>query len=64
MALMVGPNGVTVGIEHIPQLQELAKRNIENDHPELLNNGQLLLIGKKKRLGSIPWFTHHVIKIT
>lgn len=46
MALMLGPNGTAIGIEHMPQLQELAKRNINNDHPELLENKQIQLIGK------------------
>lgn len=45
MALMLGPNGTAVGIEHIPELQEKAKKNIENDHPELLKSGQIELVG-------------------
>lgn len=45
MALMLGANGVAVGIEHMPELQEKAKRNIQADHPELLNNGRIELVG-------------------
>ncbi|XP_031781485.1 protein-L-isoaspartate(D-aspartate) O-methyltransferase [Nasonia vitripennis] len=51
MALMVGPKGVAVGIEHVPKLQERARRNIQSDHPELLESKQLELIVGDGRLG-------------
>ena len=49
MAVMIGPNGTAVGIEHISQLQDLAERNIKNDHPELLDTNRIQLIGEFKK---------------
>lgn len=46
MAIMVGKTGLAVGIEHIPQLVEYAKTNINKDNPDLLTSGQLKFIGK------------------
>lgn len=45
MALMLGPGGVAVGIEHMPALQEKARKNIQGDHPELLSEGRIELVG-------------------
>ena len=45
MALMLGSKGVAVGIEHVAQLQEKAKKNIECDHPELLKTDRIALVG-------------------
>eukprot|EP00842_Homolaphlyctis_polyrhiza_P003337 jgi/Hompol1/4003/HPOL_001673-RA len=39
MAEMVGPKGVVVGVEHIPQLLDLSRSNIEKHKPELLSQG-------------------------
>lgn len=46
MAMMVGNNGQVVGIEHIPELVTLARKNIESDHPELLISRRVKLVGK------------------
>ncbi|KAJ8676722.1 hypothetical protein QAD02_012509 [Eretmocerus hayati] len=51
MALMNGPTGTVIGIEHMPELQEVARRNIESDHPELLRNGRIKLVVGDGRLG-------------
>ncbi|CAB0033646.1 unnamed protein product [Trichogramma brassicae] len=51
MALMVGQSGTVVGIEHMPELQEMAKRNIENDNPELLQSERIKLVVGDGRLG-------------
>ncbi|GMR62900.1 hypothetical protein PMAYCL1PPCAC_33095, partial [Pristionchus mayeri] len=40
MAIMVGPRGKVVGIEHIPELVEMSKRNIEKHHGDLLSSGR------------------------
>jgi protein-L-isoaspartate(D-aspartate) O-methyltransferase len=47
MAIMVGPTGRVVGIEHIPDLVELSKKNIAKGHKELLTSGRLKLIAGK-----------------
>lgn len=46
MGIMVGSGGSVVGIDHISELQALAKRNILHDNPELLASGRVELVGK------------------
>lgn len=46
MALMVGPSGRAVGIDHIKELVDYSISNVKSDHPELLDAGNLKLIGK------------------
>lgn len=48
MAIMMGPNGLAVGIDHIPELRAMAEENIRQDHPELLRDGRVELVGKMK----------------
>lgn len=36
---------IVVGIEHHPALVALAKKNIRNDDPTLLESGELVIIG-------------------
>ncbi|XP_014284702.1 protein-L-isoaspartate(D-aspartate) O-methyltransferase isoform X1 [Halyomorpha halys] len=52
MALMVGPSGVAVGIDHIKELVDTSRTNIKADHPELLESNRLKLIVGDGRLGS------------
>lgn len=51
MAVMMGQTGVAVGIDHIPELVEMARKNIESDQPELLKSGQVVLKVGDGRLG-------------
>ncbi|GMR59371.1 hypothetical protein PMAYCL1PPCAC_29566, partial [Pristionchus mayeri] len=51
MAVMVGSRGKVVGIEHIPQLVEMARRNIEKNHGNLLRSGRVELIEGDGRIG-------------
>ena len=63
MALMVGDEGVVVGIEHVPQLQETARKNIESDQPNLVRNGRILLVVGDGRVGypaKAPYDAIHV----
>lgn len=46
MAKMVGTTGKVIGIEHIPELVEISKRNIEKDQPAFLESGRIKLMGK------------------
>lgn len=50
MALMMGKNGLAVGIEHIPELKATAEENIRQDHANLLRDGRVELVGKSKNL--------------
>lgn len=63
MALLVGPTGKAIGIDHIPELVELSKNNVQSDHPELLENGSLELVVGDGRLGytkEAPYNAIHV----
>ena len=39
MALMVGPEGRVIGIDHVEDLKWFAIKNIRKDHPQLLSDG-------------------------
>lgn len=45
MALMTGPNGLVIGIEHIPELNLFAIDNIKKDNPELFEYGRVQFVG-------------------
>lgn len=45
MGMLLGSDGVVIGIDHIPELQALATQNIREDKPELLDSGRVELIG-------------------
>ncbi|GMR62903.1 hypothetical protein PMAYCL1PPCAC_33098, partial [Pristionchus mayeri] len=51
MAVLVGPTGKVVGIEHIRQLVEMSRRNIEKHHADFLRSGRIELITGDGRLG-------------
>ena len=45
MALMVGPSGKVVGLDHIPELVELGKKNMVVDcRADMLDSGQILMV--------------------
>lgn len=46
IAHMIGPTGVVYGVDHMSELVELSKSNIQNDCKELLESGRVKLIGK------------------
>ncbi|CAD6196451.1 unnamed protein product [Caenorhabditis auriculariae] len=63
MAQMVGPNRTVVGIEHIPQLVEMSKKNVAKHHRNLLENQNLILVEGDGRLGypsKAPYMAIHV----
>ncbi|GFG39839.1 hypothetical protein Cfor_08819 [Coptotermes formosanus] len=45
MALMVGETGMAVGIDHIPELVDFSRSNVQRDKPTLLESNRLKLIG-------------------
>ncbi|KAJ3032150.1 Protein-L-isoaspartate(D-aspartate) O-methyltransferase [Rhizophlyctis rosea] len=51
MAHMVGPKGKVIGIEHIPELVESSRQNIQNDHPESLQSGRIDVVVGDGRQG-------------
>ncbi|KAL2726093.1 protein-L-isoaspartate(D-aspartate) O-methyltransferase-like isoform X1 [Vespula maculifrons] len=68
MAYMLGPYGTAIGIEHIPELQEIAKANIESCYPKFLTYGRIELVGLPfivgdGRLGYPPKAPYDVIHV-
>ncbi|RWS27107.1 Protein-L-isoaspartate(D-aspartate) O-methyltransferase-like protein [Leptotrombidium deliense] len=63
MAMMVGPKGKAIGIDHIPELVQMSIDNIKNDKPGLLKSGILTMITGDGRLGypdEAPYDAIHV----
>lgn len=51
MGFMVGPKGRVVGVEHIPELIEIATKNIQADCPHLLRDGRVKFVVADGRQG-------------
>lgn len=51
MAVMLGDKGIAVGIDHISELVEQSKLNIQKDNSELLEKGRIRLLTGDGRLG-------------
>jgi len=63
MAMMVGPAGVAVGIDHIPELVNLSIENVRRGNPALLESGRVKLIAGDGRKGfpeQAPYDAIHV----
>ncbi|KAL3266750.1 hypothetical protein HHI36_010911 [Cryptolaemus montrouzieri] len=63
MAIMLGPKGIAVGIDHISELVELSRVNIMKDNPELLETERIKLItgdGRKGYSELAPYDAIHV----
>lgn len=54
MAQMAGPQGIVVGVEHIPELVEQAKENTLKGHPEYIHQGRLVFHKADGRTGYPP----------
>ncbi|VDO76583.1 unnamed protein product [Heligmosomoides polygyrus] len=51
MALMIGSRGKVVGIEHIPELVDLSKKNTRKHHADLIDSGRVLFVEGDGRKG-------------
>ena len=51
MSKMMGDKGVAVGIEHIKELCDFAKKNISKNHKKLLDEKKLVLVNGDGRYG-------------
>uniref|UniRef100_A0A1I7T3L1 Protein-L-isoaspartate O-methyltransferase n=2 Tax=Caenorhabditis tropicalis TaxID=1561998 RepID=A0A1I7T3L1_9PELO len=63
MAKMVGRTGVVVGIEHMPELVELSRKNIKKNNSELIENGNVIMVEGDGRQGfadKAPYNAIHV----
>ncbi|KFD49992.1 hypothetical protein M514_09085 [Trichuris suis] len=62
-AVLVGPTGKAVGIEHIPELVEWSKENVRKGNPDLLESGRVLLVvgdGRNGYPSEAPYDAIHV----
>jgi protein-L-isoaspartate(D-aspartate) O-methyltransferase len=56
-------DGIAVGIDHIPELCNLAHKNISKNHSDLLNYKKIILIegdGRKGYIDMAPYNCIHV----
>lgn len=63
MALMVGKTGKAIGVDHMPELVNMSIANIEKEHSNLLETGQLKMVVGDGRLGyseEAPYDAIHV----
>jgi len=63
MALMVGPAGKAVGIDHIPDLVNMSINNVKRDNPSLLASNRVILVAGDGRQGypqEAPYDAIHV----
>lgn len=63
MAMIAGPKGQIVGIDHIPEFQRMATESILQDNPALLKTGRVELVVGDGRLGypeKAPYDAIHV----
>uniref|UniRef100_A0A0M3IAY0 Protein-L-isoaspartate(D-aspartate) O-methyltransferase n=1 Tax=Ascaris lumbricoides TaxID=6252 RepID=A0A0M3IAY0_ASCLU len=63
MAQMVGETGKVVGIDHIKELVDLSKRNIEKNHAHLLTSGRVIMVEGDGRLGYAPCAPYKAIHV-
>ena len=50
-AHLVGKTGKVIGVDHIPQLVELATNNVQKDNPDLLKSGNMVFVTADGRKG-------------
>lgn len=63
MAVMVGASGKVYGIDHIPELVEQSRRNIEKDSPDLLKTERVTLVVGDGRKGYAPGAPYDAIHV-
>jgi len=63
LARMVSPNGKVIGIDHIPELVEFSRKNINSDDPALLTSGLIELLVGDGRLGYEPYAPYDAIHV-
>ena len=63
MSKMMGDKGTAVGIEHIQELCEFAKKNISKHHKNLLDEKKVILIKGDGRLGNKELGTYDCIHV-
>uniref|UniRef100_A0A0N5A8P3 Protein-L-isoaspartate O-methyltransferase n=1 Tax=Syphacia muris TaxID=451379 RepID=A0A0N5A8P3_9BILA len=63
MAEMVGNTGKVIGIDHIPELIELAVNNTRKNHDELIESGRLKYVVGDGREGYAPCAPYNAIHV-
>nr|ACO15117.1 Protein-L-isoaspartateD-aspartate O-methyltransferase [Caligus clemensi] len=62
-ALMVGPSGRVTGIDHVEDLVQMGRNNIQKDQPELLSSGRVSLVLGDGRRGFASGGPYHAINV-
>ena len=60
---MMNDQGLVVGVEHIKELYEQAKKNISKSNSELLKSKKIVLLEGDGRLGYKPLAPYNVIHV-
>lgn len=63
MAEMVGESGKVIGIDHIPELVEMSKKNIKQQNSDLMTSGRIVLVigdGRRGYADDAPYDAIHV----
>ncbi|XP_040579260.1 protein-L-isoaspartate(D-aspartate) O-methyltransferase [Lepeophtheirus salmonis] len=63
LALMVGSSGKAIGIDHIDDLVEMGRKNIQKDQPELLSSERITLVVGDGRKGYAPGGPYNAINV-
>lgn len=63
MALMVGKTGKVIGVEHIDELVELSKENVNKHHEDLLTSGRIEFFAGDGRQGYKPAAPYKAIHV-
>ena len=63
MAMMVGEEGLVIGVEHIPELVDLSKRNITKGNADLLKSKRVKIMGESQSCSDIAFLVRHLIWI-
>lgn len=63
MSVMLGPKGVVVGIDHISELVDFSKKNIDRDKPGFIDSGRIVLVTGDGREGHVNLGPYNAIHV-
>jgi protein-L-isoaspartate(D-aspartate) O-methyltransferase len=63
LSKMMNDEGLVVGIEHIPQLANLATENIKKNHKNLLDEEKIVILASDGRIGCEKYAPYDVIHV-
>lgn len=63
MAVMLGPSGKAIGVEHIPELATASIKSIKKDQPGFIESGRVLIISGDGRNGCAEYGPYNAIHV-